>query len=358
MRLADIADRLQQAIPGQTELFSDTAAIASIVVSGGVATVTTDGPHKLPDNPIVTLSGVETRTPIQSATQNGLSWTIVTSADHDLTEGQATVQLAGFAGFADGTALNLTNVANRRTFTVSTALDLTLSGGEFLLEPDRVDGLNGVYQASLVDRVSFTIPGTFINDTYTPVNGRVSTSPRIGVAVDIDRAREIYDEAPEAFWMFIIPGEANTSKDRSTNSDATAAQSRGTTLRLRIMDNFAVAIFAPVAKQLAAEEAIDICRHDLFGPIVGSLFGFRPDPGTACPESEFQIIPTGHLIYGYDKAVLVYLYEFQAPFDIVADDVTFRAEGSRAFRDITDLRQSNLVEDATAFVNLDETPLS
>lgn len=359
MRLAEIADRLQVTLPERTDLFSRTLPIIQITSDGAVATVATDGVHGIRTGDMVSLSGVETRTPIVSVSKDGFLYTFTTSADHDLTEGNpdtATVPLLGFTDAAWNASLTLTKVANRRTFTVQSAATIpTLNGGEVLLEPNRLDGVNGLFLATATNRTVFTVSGVFPSGLLTPVAGKVSTSPRVGVAVDVERAAQIYDEYPQEFWAFVVPLDATVSKDRNTDSDATAAQTSGTSRRLRILDQFAVFVFAPVSDQLAAEEALDICRHDLLGAIFGSLFGYKPTSGLSCPSSEFEIIPTGHQAFDYNKATLVYMYEFQAPVDLSTGDAT-QTFGSRAFRD-ADYAQTNLHEPATVGINLDDQPL-
>ena len=364
MRLAELADRLQALVPPNTDLFSNVVAISSIVSDGTAATINTDGVHDLVSGTLVNLSGVETRTPIVAVATAGFSHTFTTGSDHDLTENRFSdpigqVRLDGFTDQNWNNAdLSLADVPNRRSFTVPLALPTpALNGGEFLLEPNRLDGLNGIRSITVLSRTSFSIEGPFPSGTFTPINGKVSAAPRIGVAVDGPRALEIFESDPDSFWMFVVPDNAIVSKDRTTFSDAVSAKQVGTTLRLRVLDNFSVLVFAPVAGELAAEEAVDICRHDLLGPVVSALFGYRPETGLSCPASEFQIVLTGHQVEDYNKASLVYRYDFQAPIDLSSMDAQLDSEGSRAFRDIINYRQTNLHEPAEARINLDEVPL-
>lgn len=360
MRLSELADRLQLFLPSETDLFSTQLDIVSIVSDGSTATIVTSTKHGLSDDEVVVLHGVETRTAIDSVSSVGFLHTFVTSSDHDLTEGNpdtATVPLTGFSDPAFNSDVELVDVPNRRTFTVRVAAGTPiLNGDELLLEPNRLDGINGSHAITVVSNVSFTISGSFPIGSLTPFSGAVSARPRIGAAVDGARALEIFEQDADKFWCFVVPDAATVSKDRSTVSDAIATQQQGTTLRLKLLDNFSVLVFAPVSAQLAAEQAVDICRHDLLLPIVSSLFGYRPGSGLSCPESEFQIVPTGHQVEDYNKAVLVYAYSFQAPVDLTADDAKLDWLGSRAFRD-ADVDQVNRHTDVELAINLDEQPL-
>ncbi len=359
MRIADIVLQLRQILPGKTELFSDTLDVTSIEATATTATITTASRHRLSAGFPVTLSGVETRTPIEIAIQDGFLTQFTTSADHDLTENNPdteTVTLEGFPDSAWNAAHELVRVPNRRTFIVRNTLGLpALNGDEILLEPDRIDGINGLYEiASVTDR-TFTIEGSFVPGTYTPVAGRVSSAPRIFGAITAERARDIYDETPRGFWLAVVPADAVVSKDRSAESDAIATRVTGEDMRLRLVDTFGVLVFAPVDRELAALSSLDICRHDLLGPIVSSLYGTRPSTGLSCDVSEFRLSFLGHRAFDYDRGVLVYEYSFQSASDLTSDDTVILST-DRAFRDV-DYSQINLTTPATVSVNLDEEPL-
>lgn len=360
MKLSEIANRLQQFIPLTTDLFSETASISSISSTGSLATITTSENHNLIDGAVARLVGVETRTPIISVSTNGFIHTFTTSSDHDLTEGNPSsieVPLEGFADPQWNDLFKLVSVPNRRTFSVSSTLaSPALNGNENLLEPDRLDGINGIFQVSVVSNKVFTISGDFPTGDLSPIRGAVKLTPRVGVSIDGARAKAIFDKDPKKFWLFVLPAPTVVSKDRSSFSDAVTAQAQGTTLRLKLLDAFTVVIFAPVQDQLSAEQALDICQHDLRLPIIKALFGYKPSSGLSCETSEYNIVPTGHAIEDYDSAVLAYAYEFQSPVDLIADDALLDWRGSRAFRDI-DLDKTGEFDEVSAGINLDDTPL-
>lgn len=360
MRMADIVQQLRRVLPGKTDLFHQVVGVSSIVATASLATVTTSAAHGLATGRVVVLVGVETRTPIASANQSGLQTQFITSEDHDLTEDNPdtpTVRLSGFTDPLWNADHELLFVNNRRSFTVRTALtEPVLNGNELLLEANRIDGLNGAFEVTVVDLTSFTISGSFIPGTYTPIDGKVVSNPRIYPSVTIERAQKLYEEHdPGEFWAFVIPGPAVVSKDRSTESDAVSALMDGDDMRLRLLDEFSVYVFAPSAKQLAATKAMDICRHDLLVPIVGSLYGTRVQTGLACDESEFRLTFIGHEIFNYDGSTLIHEYAFQAPMDLSSEDAVV-LEADRAFRDI-DYAHTGFHTPLTVTADLDREPL-
>ena len=78
--------------------------------------------------------------------------------------------------------------------------------------------------------------------------------------------------------------------------------------------------------------ALDICRHDLLLPMTKTLLGIKPDNGLSV-STDFKVIITGHRVASYNRAYLVYAYDFEAVSDITnCDEVEDR--NTRAFRDI------------------------
>ncbi len=359
MRIADIVTQLRRVLPGKTDLFNEILSVSSITATATEATITTSEPHGLVVGSPVTLSGIGSRAAIDAVAKDGLLTEFGTSIDHDLTEGNpdtVNVTLEGFTDAAWNTAHELVRVPNRRSFIVRNVLPLpVLNGSEALLEPNRVDGINGLYVVTAATDNSFTIDGSFIAGAYTTNTGRVSKEPRISGAISAERARKIYDPTPRGFWLVVVPDAAVVSKDRTSESDAISTKMDGEDMRLRLLDNFGVMVFAPADEELAALETLDICRHDLLGPIVSSLYGTRPLSGLACAVSEFRIALVGHRPFDYDGGVLVYEYAFQAPVDLTSDDAVV-LEADRAYRD-TDYAQTGLHTPPTVRVNLDEEPL-
>ena len=285
MRISDVVKQIRAVLPNYTDLFGDAIGITSITASGNIATVTTTTAHGLSSGNAVTVAGVETRTPISSASQDGINFVFETGLDHDLTLGWPEHENIELGGFTD---------ANWNTFTVS---------------------------------------GKFNDGTYTPVNGSVNLNPRVAVVIDIDRALEEYTkQGVDDYWLFVEPMDAEVSKDRDTYSDATATIANGQDMRTRIIDGFVCYVVAPVTNQIAGEASLDVCRHDLLLPMMRTLYGTKFDTGLT-NAADFRTILNGHGVAAYNKAYLVYRYEFQVTMDLTDDDTVLPTE-TRAFRDI------------------------
>lgn len=374
MKIADIINQLRGVIPKYTNYFSDVLSVSSVSATGGVATIVTSSAHGLIGGENIVLKDVLTQTFINVMTQNGLVFTVTTTTDHDLTYGwpdHEYVTLSGFNQTEWNGLFYLLSVPNRRTFTIRSSnvipggLQFPLlfpwvwndfNGTECLLE-NRIDGINGRYSVTVIDPVTIQITGDFEDGEY--IGGSITCAHRISGAVTEERAIEQYTNQPlDDFWMFVVMTDANVSKDRETYSDATATKPNGNDMRMRLIDGFSLFIIANVTQDITAINALDVCRHDIFLPILKSLNGVRFTSGLTY-ENDFKSIMTGHSVFGYDRAVFVYRYDFELVMDLTNDD-TVAPEDTRAFRDI-DYYQSIGGDDVELMtilpINLDEVPL-
>ncbi len=357
MRPSDIVNQLRVLLPIYTELFSDQLAVYSIVVDSGIATVTTTTEHNLIDGDAVTIANVSQRTPIDLVTKNGNIATLRTSVPHDLTEGhQESITFSGFTDDEWNSSFALSTVPSRKYFTIkNTLLAPTLNGNEVLHE-NRIDGVNGQYSVMVTSPTTFTIVTDANEGTY--VDGTVSGSVRVAVGATVERCQAQYEEmSANQFWGFIVPQDVNVSKDRSTYSDAVASMPTGTDIRLRMLDQFTFYVFVPTDEQVAAEDALDICRHDLLLPITRSLFGAKFSSGLSA-KTDFRVIITGHGLFGYNEAYYIHEYNFEAVYDLTDGD-TVPNMATRAFRDINYIQRhgSDDTVDLLANINLDDEPI-
>jgi len=369
MKLLDVVNQLRFLLPVYTDRFSDTINVSLINASGGVVTVTTDDPHELETGDDINLAGVTARTHIDSVSKDGLVFTFGTSEDHDLTyewEEHDEVSLDGFTDGAWNDSFKLLAVPNRRTFKVRSVNSLpTLSGNEVLLENNRVDGVNGSYEITVTSPTAFTVTRSeypISDGVYT--GGKVSKNVRVAKAATLDRARKEYTKkAAGEYWIFVVGHDVETSKQREALSDAVATIGNGQDLRLRLIDGFTCFVFVPTSDEITGEVAIDICRYELVKPIYKCLYGVEFDNNLETGP-EFKTIPLGHGLVGYDKAVLLYGYEFQVPMDLTDEDAV-DAQNTSAFRDIeyeqrVDPEKEGVypVENMQVNVDLDEEPIA
>lgn len=361
MRIAEVVSQIREILPNYTDLFADVLTISSITASGGVATIVTDSAHSLATGQATTIVGVEMRTPISAFSQSGLNFTFTTSASHDLTYGwpeNSTIELGGFTSGDWNADFTLKAAESRNSFKVASGNSApVLNGNEYLLEPSRIDGINGAYAVTVIDSTSFTVSGDFLDGTYTPVNGKVVSNPRVASVVDIDRALDEYTkQAINKFWLFVEPENASISKDRNSFSDANVALTTGTDLRSRIIDGFTAYIVAPTQNEIAAELAVDICRHDLLLPMMQTLYGFKFSSGLT-NNTEFKTSLKEHGVASYDRAFLVYRYSFEVVSDLTCGDQVKDTQ-TRAFRNISytqNVGGEDTINATVSAINLDST---
>lgn len=368
MKVLDVVNQLRLLLPKYTSKFSDVILVDTIIASGGVATITTPSPHNLVTGDAITLAGVTARTPVDAVSKDGLVFTFGTDENHDLTFGWEEHEKVNFDGFTDSVwndSFVLLAVLNREVFKIrSTNLLPSLNGNEVLLE-NRVDGVNGFYAVTVTSTTVFTITRTqypIKDGIYT--GGAVNMSTRVAAAATFDRAKEEYTKkATDELWMFVVMHDVETSKNREALSDAIATPGIGDDIRLRLIDGFTCFIFVRATDEIAGEISIDVCRDELLSPVLKSLYGSQFQNNLATGP-EFKTIPIGHGLVDYDKAVLIYGYEFQVSMDITDLDAVDTRDTS-AFRDIeyeqrVDNEKTGVypLENMQVDVDLDEEPIT
>lgn len=359
MKLFDVVTQLQLLLPKFTDKVATVLPISSIVASSGVATIQTSSAHGLLSGQAVTIANVEVKIPITAVSKSGNLYTFTTSPAHDLTSTwpeHVNVTLSGFTDGAWNGSFVLKSVPNRNNFVVQSANSLPTLNGNEVLHEFRADGINGRFQPTIVNTITFTIAGSFLDGNYT--GGSVSSGVRIAGAVTIERALEQYTEQNLTdLWLFVVMNDAEISKDRNTFSDATATRSRGEDIRIRIIDGFTITAVKNTTQDIAAVDALDICRHDLYSPILQSVYGAMFDTGLS-GAADFKAVPTGHGLAAYEKAYLAYSYAFEFVMELTEADAVYEGD-TRAFRDIdyTEKVGGDDTTDMTIIpINLDDNP--
>jgi len=333
MKLSEVVAQLQLILPKYTDFFSETISVNSIVASGGVATVNAPA-HGMSDGNAITISDVAQETPIDAVSKDGLIFTFGTDIKHDLTHGYPgyeTVTLGGFTDSAWNDSFDLKAVNARQSFNVQSVNSLpVLNGNEYILEK-RIDGINGRYSVTVIDDDNFSVPGSFEDGSY--LSGTVKTSVRIAGSVSIERSLQQYTKQDVGdLWAFVSMNDATVSKDRNTLNDADATFANGEDTRLRLIDGFSIFLVGNVSKEISGEKMIDVFRHDMLGPLLKSLSGVRFSTGLY-NSGDFRTILLGHNFVLYDRAILVYQYNFQFTNDITIADQA-ENDDTRAFSEI------------------------
>ena len=232
-----------------------------------------------------------------------------------------------------------------------------LNGNEYLHE-DRIDGVNGKYSAIYIDDRTIKIEGEFLDGQYQ--GGVLNTRNRIVGAVSLERF--IYTFAEQNIndlYMCVVMNDVEISKDRNTYSDAIYTPVNGSEIRLTAIDGFRIFVLGNVTKQIASQEIVDVCRHDLLLPILKSVYGVKFPTGLA-NETDYRTIFAGHSASIYTpeqlkKAIYIHEYSFQMCMEITQDD-SVEPGDTIAFRDV-DYSKTVGTQDMRVTIDLDDEPL-
>lgn len=355
MKLHDIVIQLHNILPIYTNRLSPVIDVLEVSVTSDTITVTCSEPHKMKTGDPVTIVNSLTHTAIDSVVTDGLTHTFTTATNHDLTLNYHTsVELNGFSDSDWNGSFELISVPNRVTFKVrSINSEPVLNGLEYLLER-RIDGINGIFPINYVDIDTFTCSGTFLASDYDI--GNIYGKARISSAITIDRAIENYTEQKiNDLWAFVTPENMIVSKERNNFSDALSLKNNSSDLRLTVVDGFSITLIANTSNQLSASNALDICKHDMFLPLMRTVYGAKFESGLS-GNTTYKVIPTKSFISEYNRAIMAYTYSFEVPYQITGCDAVENFDTS-AFKsiDYTIEVGDNDVENLTVIpINLDE----
>ncbi len=362
MKNSAIVAQLQNVLPRHTNLLSRSISLKSLVRSGTTLTGTTDGAaHLLTAGEPILITGAEVPMIISAFTRpstvGGTTGTIVTTGNHDLTEGSRptpnastgvqTVTVSGAVdGDADATIWNgawtLTSVDNRTTLQID-GLAPFVSGET--TTPDTTQGfvedaasaftpIDGSYEVlSTPSRVTFTVAHatTTLADPLGTILAQAST--RITAAATFERALAAYtsQDDPQDVWMYSVLGDTVGSKDRLTENDAIADAQIQNSFRQHAIMSFDLFAMFPARDEIAGADAADLAQ-DLWRPLVRSLVLGRVDSGLTNATQHF-IQFESHGVAEYSGAVYAHRYSFQQMADLRFED-TVGPDLDVALRDV------------------------
>ncbi len=361
MKAKDVILQLYSALPSKTDKFTTDVAVSSITFVGLVATATTAVEHGLTDGDLVTIQGSLSPVNIVSMDRVKTVVTVVTSENHDLTEGYQTTVLIDDANESEfnGT-FDLLTVPNRKTFTFETEdSGATSSTGSPVLLDGSSFGYNGLYNATNIGLTTFdyTLAGAVNGDARGTIIASVGY--RITGVISLERALEAYTkQATDEWWIFVVLGDVTASSDRHVENDAISVQTGNTAWRQLIIQPFTVLAIAPAVTTIGARTLRDDAE-DIATALFGSLLGVKFDGGLSAGD-QYQTVFASHGSIEYDTAIYVHQYNFQSQTDITFDD-TVGTPFNVAFRDIdliiaTD-RMTDDTERLTVDIDLDDQPL-
>jgi hypothetical protein len=362
----DVMAHLWRYLPSVTSLFNESLTITSATVTSGAITGTIASGTPTVGQTLL-LSGIKVRNPITAYIDNGDGTARFTTAnDHDQTEPRQRLDtqqltLGGITPSAWNGAHDILGVPNRRTFEIAIpagATALTVPG--CLIE--QPTGVLGIGTVTAVVSTTVTIQpaeGIFhydgVIDTIT-----VNTKIRARAAADITRAADIYTKQGNGKpFIFVIMTDVSVSKDRHTPNDGLATFTKQDMRLLRLLQNFAVAVFIPTANDVGGDNAQHMAYGEIYEALTKIFYGFGFSDQSAI---QYVTVSAGHGPGLYNSAYYLHVYDWQVP-NVVTFESGFDGQTpfitDVAFRDIN---QSLYVNDSDKAImsmalDLDEEPL-
>lgn len=345
MKGSDVVKQLMAGISKQTNQFTTELSVTSLTSSGTTATVGVIA-HGLGVGDLLSIVGSRVDAPIASIDRVDNVATVETSVDHDLTFDRVqsaelnavgktlTIEIDGANEPEFNGTFELLSVDNRThfTFRVDDSGPTSSTGSPFLLDGVAL-GYNGTFNVVSVpdvDTLSYTTVASDLPDGTGTIILRKNF--RIGRTVDFDRAEKIYTKQnTDDLVAFVEISDVAASKDRKTESDATANLGRGNSTRQQLIFPFVVYIFVNTTEELSGSAAKDLMT-DVRGVLFKSLIGKVFSSGLAC-ESSNAVVFVGDGTLKYDTATYVHMFQFETVADITFGD-SIGVDDNVAFRDI------------------------
>ena len=327
MRASDIVLQLKDVIPTLTNRFTDELTIASIVVSGSGALVTTTVDHDVAVGDFVNVINVITPNPITSLTASGLIATVTTQNNHDLTEdrfGRCTINVSGADDAAYNGVHTLLTVPSRTTFTYQLDTVPALSpdtGAAQLLELFSRRGYNGSHVVVTVpSSTTFTYAIASFLPLISGLGGLVRLRHRITRSESSDSALATYSkQGLGKLWAYAVLDNNGASKNRNVESDAGQQITAGTDTRQNVIFNASIFVFFPAVGDIRAGLVRDLAQSEILVNIIGSMVGANLPTGL----TEYvwgKVTYNGDNKAFYDGAIYAHEYIIEQTGDITFCD--------------------------------------
>ena len=360
MKIKPLISIFQQIIPKFSDKFSDNFAVSSGNIVSGLVTLTTSEAHNLKNNEYIAVYDSFLPVKITSFIIADNVAIIETSSDHGLSLSMnykdqttnLTVDLQQFTDTALNGTFSLLSVPNRTKFTIYITLaDGTYTANGYIINYAN-NIINGVHQVTVIDDTNFSYQ---LGDTSISVDiygsPFISSKYRISGANDIIRANASYTKQTAGkYWLFITYGSSTTSKDRNILNDSTNTMTSHSEYRLRLIEDFDINIFVPVANQLTALDARDNIE-DAKIAIFKTILRFRQIQEYNADEG-YQYTYINDFQVEANDAYIIHGYKFGTVYDITIGDTAKYGEFS-PFRDL-DLSIQINNDNINNSINLDE----
>lgn len=299
-------------------------------------TATTPTDHGLAVGKQANITGA--LTPIACGiTRLGIVATLITDADHDMTENAGfDVQIEGATEPEFNGTFDLHRVLNRRTiqFMVDDSGPLTATGSPLLLSGSSpLQQYNGLREITAVPTTTTFEYEVTDSTLFTPASGTIvaKTLPRVSSAVDIERVIASYTKQPKGNgWLFVVLGDGVANKSRRIDTDNTDNIQQGNYFNQRLIQTVQLFVILPASDEIAGSAARDRCE-ELLSPICQSVLTARFP--SLVENSNNPLMITGHGAERYNTAIYVHQYAFEANLQMGPSDI-FVPTDDVAFRDI------------------------
>lgn len=370
MLASEVIQQLQIRLPQETSSFTDDIPVLTITRDDTIMTVTCSESHNLSAGDAVGITGAINPISIDNVTSSGTVATVVTSMNHDLTTPVTpTITISSNSEDVFNDTFTTINVENRRTVTFTVADGGVVSGTGGVLED--ADSILNSYNSTVVvssipDKNSFT----FIHSNTalaSPIGDSIiaRTNPRIGAAINLNRAQEIYTEQNiDDLCIFVVLDPVDGLKNRNIRTEAVDNLNSSNNYRQQITQAFSLYLFVPSSSELSGANARDTAE-ELFSPIVKSLLLHKFDSQLFVGEQgAVNFVDHDNALEEYNTAYYIHRYSFVQTVDLLFED-TVGPSPDVAFRDISFTIFPKVTIDAPATVsgslggdvNLDDVPL-
>jgi len=324
MKLSDLILRTQSVLPLFDPRFTTNITINAVSKTGDEVTVTAAN-HKLKVDdqgkfPQVIISGVKTNIPLTDITTvNGIA-TAKSTVDHDLSVGfPVNAQIAsgepaynGVFKILDVPPFDTEAPLGPGFFSFTFKVSGTPPPSTGTLSTFHTIGFNGTQTVTdIIDADNFKY--VLQDDRLTTGSGPnmlLMKNPRISGAATLDRATDSYTrQLPNELWGFFIFGGMETSSDRTVDNDSKNEKTKGEDFKLRLINDVTLFLYIPTHTDLSGRTAIDLAQ-ELAKPIYKTLAGFIVDTEFTT-EQQTMLMPSAHFLEDYNKAFLIYAFDFQ-----------------------------------------------
>lgn len=381
MKAADVVIQLRKVLPTLTDLFTTTVNISSLTKSGDTVTAVTSAPHNITNGDVVNIQGALTPFDISSLTNDG-DWTAIaeTLQAHDFTQGYPTIaelinaDQSEYNGeiisrkranykepLARDKAIDreLLSVPNRKkiTYAITGTPASPATGSNIRIIQNFPFGYNGLHQITVVDPTTFTYQET--KELASPAEGtniKAHFGYRISHLINPERMIESYTvQPPDEAYAFVVLGAQRASRDVYTNSDFTIEFMRGIDYRQSVAQDYSVFVILPTKTSIGAGNFADFFSQEMNKYLIKSLVGVEFD-SLFTNRVQYLTAFIGNSPLLYETAFYVHEYQFTQSYYLTLDD-TADNDTSVAFRNLELKFDSDAGELMSTDVNLDDDPL-